>query len=371
MKNKLKVLYIVESIVTIITILLLFTLNSVSQEEVGIPTKYIFIPFVTYFIIFGSLIFEYVIGKRPYIRTAIIVLGILTALFCLGDSVELSAAALIIFALPYAVSMLIVWIKKDGVVTTTIRPVTTKTLPEGIYDKKDMTITTIFFIIYMIVVITVVIILEIANINPLYAFLSVPFAVIGLFIVSSNNALKKILDTVNKDLDFDKFNELTDNALKKNIHPESYNNLLIIKANYMFSYDETEGIKIFEETHVPTNKRFKNFYDIVEIEYLIRTKKYEEALEKINQLNSIQKPSIQNFYKVMATNEEMYNIEALYPETNKINYLNASSIYLKMHYYDTRNNNEEALKYAKRMIEYAPKLKEYVLEANSIIDKYN
>lgn len=370
MKNKLKIIYIIETIASFITILLLCTLNSIEQDEVGIPTKFLPVPFVMYLVIIVSLVLEYVIGKRPYIRTGIVVLGGLTSLMCLGDSMDLAAAALIIFAIPYVIAMLIIWIKKDGLSVTTIKPLTTKTLPEGIYDKKELKVMYSFWIIYIIIVLTLVITFENLSINSLYVFITVPFAVIILFVVSTlNNSLRKILNTINKELDMNKFLELIDEALSKNIHPETYNNLLIIKANYMFAYDKEAAIKIFEMTHEPTNKRFKSFYDIVKIEYLIKTEKHDEALKEIDNLNSLQKPSIQNFYKVMATTEEMYNIEALYPETNKLKFINASSIYFKMHYYSTRGNSDKAIIYAKKMIEYAPKLKEYASEAYNILNE--
>lgn len=369
MKNKLKIIYIIESIASFITLLLLFTLNSIEQDEVGIPAKFLPVPFVMYLTIIVSLVFEYVIGKRPYIRTGIVVFGSLTSLMCLGDSIDLAASALIIFAIPYVIAMLVIWIKKNGLSVTTIKPVTTKTLPEGIYDKKELKVMYSFWIIYIIIILTLVIIFENLDINSLYLFISVPFAVIILFALSaSNNSLRKILNTINKDLDMDEFLKLIDEALSKNVHPETYNNLLVIKANYMFAYDKEEAIKIFEMTHEPTNKRFKSFYDIVRIEYLIKTFKYDEALRKIDNLDSVQKPSIQNFYKVMATTEEMYNIETLYPENNKFKFINASSIYSKMHYYSTRKISDKAIIYAKKMIEYAPQLKEYISEAHNILN---
>lgn len=87
----------------------------------------------------------------------------------------------------------------------------------------------------------------------------------------------------------------------------------------------------------------------------------------INKLNASQKTEMQNFYKVFATTEEMKNIESIYLENNKLKFMNASSIYTKMYYYNTRGNHKEAVKYARKLIEYAPKFKEMVTEANEIM----
>ena len=42
--------------------------------------------------------------------------------------------------------------------------------------------------------------------------------------------------------------------LIKNIHPETYNYLMIIKANYMQTENEEKAIKLFNTTHKSIKK---------------------------------------------------------------------------------------------------------------------
>lgn len=365
---KLKLFRIIQFVLAILTMLFIFTFNSIEEEVVGIPLRFIWIPFVVYGIFIGGLVVEYVLKQKPIIRTIILSIAVFSSLVCLTDSLDLGAACLILFCIPYAIALFIVSIKGVTIPTTQVKIKTNKVLPEGICDKTELKVMYIYWSVFIIFVIVMTILFEHYHINKAFELFIIPPAIIILILVVNKfNVLKKILQAIHHDLDFETFNHLIDSTLQKNIHPETYNYLLIIKSNYMAVYDLEEAIKIFETIHIPTNKNYKRLYDIVLIEHQIRTKKYEEAQMNINKLNASQKTEMQNFYKVFATTEEMKNIESIYLENNKLKFMNASSIYTKMYYYNTRGNHKEAVKYARKLIEYAPKFKEMVTEANEIM----
>ena len=89
-------------------------------------------------------------------------------------------------------------------------------------------------------------------------------------------------------------------------------------------------------------------------------KKYDGILEKINCLTPTQKAAKVNLYNVLATNKEILYIESLYPDKDKLKFIEISNIRTKMLYYYSRNN------IAKKIIDLSCDLKFYNDEAKRI-----
>lgn len=369
MEKKIKISRIIQMIASIITLLLVFTFYYISEDAVRIPNQIVFLPYLMYAFIIAGIVIEYIYKQKPIVRTIILSLEMFSTLACLTEGFNFVATTLIIFAIPYTITMIFV-LSNGKVVTTYAKVKSNKPLPEGVFSKKDLVIQYTFWISFIIILIILCIIFENKNINYLYLFLLIPFVIILLFIITINTStLRKLLNYINNDLNYEKFIEEIENLQKTNLHPETYNYLEIIKVDYMFVYDIDVAISIFENLKRPTNKQYQLFYDVVEIEYLIRKQNYELALEKIEKINPAQRSILQNFYKVLVTTDEMLNIESIYLENNKLKFNNVVSVYLKMHYYETRSNHDNAKLYAKKLIGLAPGFKEYVAYANKILKK--
>lgn len=368
MEKKIKISRIIQMIAATITLLLVFTFYYISEDAVRIPNQIVFLPYLMYTVIIAGIIVEYIYKQKPIVRTTILSLAMFSLMVSLTEGFNFAATALIIFAIPYTITMIFV-LSKGKIVTTYAKLKTNKTLPEGFFSKKESIIQYTFWVTFIIILIILFIIFKNKNINYLYLFLFIPFAIIILFIITNKTStLRKLLNYINNDLNYEKFIEELETLQKTNLHPETYNYLEIIKVNYMFVYNIDASISIFENLKRPTNKQYQLFYDVVEIKYLIRKQNYELALEKIEKINPAQKAVLQNFYKVLVTTDEMLNIENIYLENNKLKFNNVLSVYLKMHYYETRSNHNNAKLYAKKLIGLAPGFKEYITYANKILN---
>lgn len=367
MEKKIKIARIIQLVTSIITFLMLFSLNNINDDEIGIPVSLVLVPFIMYIGIIIGIVIEYIYKQKPIVRTVVLSLAIFSSAVSLTNGIAFSATTLITFAIPYTIIMIFV-LSKGQVVTTYAKVKNNKTLPEGIFARKDLIIQYIFWIIFVIILIISCIIFEIKNLSYLYLFLLVPLAIIILLVITiKTSTLRKLLNIINKDLNYDKFILELEKIQMNNLHPQTYNYLEIIKANYMFVYDVDSALVLFQSIKKPTNKQYQLFYNVVEIEYLIRTKNYDLALDAIEKINNNQKPMLQNFYKLFVTEEEMLNIESIYKENNKLKFNDASSIYAKMYYYHTRGNHDKAKMYARKIIGLAPGFKEYIVLANKIL----
>ena len=123
-----------------------------------------------------------------------------------------------------------------------------KTLPEGVLDKKILIANYIYFASLVLIVFITVITLNHFNIKMTWSLLLIPIATIALIILNQLlNPLRKTLKLINKDLNYAEFQKSIDALLVKNIHPETYNYLTIIKANYMLVENEELAIKMTSE----------------------------------------------------------------------------------------------------------------------------
>lgn len=354
MKINKKVSLLIQIFIGIFLILTFFFVKE-EGESIFLSSSLYWIPFLSYIIFIVGLILEYFSGDKPIIRTIILSVSLILSLIVLKDSLNLFAISLILFGIPYEIALVIGFIRKGFTISQSNIAIK-KTLPEGVFNKKDIIIQYIIYGFLFVAFFTIALIFNMNKINVLYTLLFFPFAVIIVFFVSIKfNSMRKILNSINKELDIEKFNTLIEQTLKNNLHPESYNYLLLVKANYYLDCDQEVSIKLFEQTHRPNNKKKALIYDVLEIEILITLKKYAEALEKINKLPNIYKPTLQNYYSLYASNEEISNIEILFITNSKVPFTNLNSIFSLMYYYETRLNHDKALKYADKILEYNTK----------------
>ena len=320
MKKLFKPFIFIQFIICIILILLIFKFDT-SGDFIEIPKSIYWIPLTCWIIFLFGLIYELCIGRKPIVRLVYLVISVLFSLLMLLTSFSLTNACLIILGIPYVIMLLAVLIKNTSISDTKV--ITNKILPDGVLDKKEINAQYITYGCIAIVAFILVIVFSITNVNGWFILFLIPIAVIAvLFVGVKCSRLRIILNKVNNDLDFIEFNKMIDESLANNISPETFNYLLILKINYLFSYDVKLGIELFSNVKAPTNKRYKALYDIVEVEYYIHKKEFDLAFQKLQIIQEPHKSSLSYFYKVFATNDIINNIESVYPINQKMRFNN-------------------------------------------------
>lgn len=370
MKINQKVNQLIQLCVNIVLILTIFGLKE-QNEDFYLPNYLVWIPFVCWGILIIGLVLEYLSGYKPIVRTILLSFTVVFSLICLSDSFNLFVDTLIILGIPYIIALIVLTIKNGFAANSTNESMIKfkNCLPLGIFAKKDLIIQYISFgIFFVIIALLAVFIPKEGN----YLLIIISVAIISIciiFLISYNtNTLQKILNAINKDLNYAKFDTLLTKTLKNNLHPESYNYLNIVKANYSSLVSIEEAVAIFEKTTMPTQKKYKSFYQIVEVEILMETGKFDEAKAKIDALPNNYKANLLNLYKVLATDEEILNIESLYPINNRIKINNMLSLYVRMIYFEMRDKHDDAKRYAHAILNLNTDFKRYNEDAQAICD---
>lgn len=357
MKKLYKTFLIIQVIVCVILIMLIFRIDT-SGESIMFPSNISWIPLVCTGILFMGLIYEICIGNRPIVRFIYILFTTMLSIGMLVVSLSLTNACLIILGIPYCVMLVVTLIK--NMPQTKSKIFVSKSLPDGILDKKEITVQYIFYGVLAVVAVICILVLNTFGINWTYVFILIPIALIFLFfVILKTNRLRRIYNIINNDLDYESFNEMIEEALKNNISFETYNYLLIVKANYLLAYDAKAGIDLFSEIKIPENKKYKLIYQTVDFEYSVIKGEYDLAQEKLSFLPENQKSTLKYYYTLYATKNEINNIETIYQTNKKMNFLNISSSFAKMYYYETRNEHELAVKNAKDVLAYKSNLNHY------------
>lgn len=368
MEKKIRILRIIELIIGFFSLFIFLAVNDINDEILQIDNSLVWIPFVVYIFFVIGLIIEYKNNYHPTIRTCILVIGLVLALVGLTESISFSSISLALIFISYDISLLFVCLKSD-VVKVKPKIVGNDVLPDGVCFKSELNVMYIYWILIFILTMGITILLTIFEISFLWLILLIVIEVIAIyFVIKKSNYLIKVLNTINNDLDIDKFIELIDKALANNINLEMYNYLLIIKANYLFCYDKEKAISVFNQVHKPNNKKYLETYYSVKFAYELNMNNYLEASETIENINSLVKENFKNTLKVFSCKDEMLNIESIYKEDTKIMFNNIDSMYIKMIYYYTRNKVDLSIKIAKRLIEKVPNFYEYIKTAEKIIN---
>lgn len=365
-KINFKLLYILQILFGFIAVIPLF-FSDPATEEVSIPSNMYWMPMLGYIVFIACVTLDYLSGRKPIARTVILILGLAIGLICLSDSFGLFIAVLIIFSFPYIIALIVAAVR-DTSVTAKVK--STKTLPVGVISAKEQNILIITFLV--VIAITAALTMLFINLydKPALGLLVIPVIIpIVVIIVRKTNTNIKLLGIVNKEMNFEKFNDLLTETLKNNLHPETYNYLMIIKTNYLIAYDLEQAIELSKSLKEPTAKQFKTIYNSVIAEIYVNSKQFDKFHEIINNVPAVTQSALLNYEKVIATTDEMLNIESAFPVNLRLPFSNASSYEARMTYYHTRGNKEKAIEYAKIIKSYCPGLKEYVKKADLILSE--
>ncbi len=366
MKRKFKILLLVELLLGIALVLCFLGYQEVG-EDIFLPNSIAWIPFTAYGLLMVGIVIEYVLGNKPVVRTTFLTIFILVGLICFSESYGFASIALSVSGIPYLIMLIVANIKGMPV---EIQPKIDedKVLPVGILSKKEIYVQYISWTCIIIFIVFLVVLLNVLEVNAWYSLIALPVILVPfLIVVYKTTPLISILKEINHNMDYESFECKVDEILKTNIHPETYNYLMIIKVNYLFSYDMDRALELFSTLKLPENKKYLPLYYSVKVEGLIHLGKFDEAYQAIQMLQDPLKIKFTHFYKVYCTTEQIENIEAIYPTNQKIKFSNASSLYTKMVYYQSRGNHEKAQEMAKTLIEYAPKLQFFKEEAEKIV----
>ncbi len=367
MKN-IRLIVWIELFIGIVLTLTFFGLEE-SGEDLYLPNQIAWIPFVSYGLLAIGLMVEFKMGYKPLIRFSLLLVFLVIGLICLSDGYGFSSLTLSVTGIPYLIALLITCIRGgQGVTQPSVHK--DKILPIGILSKKDIHLQYGLWAGIILIIVILVVILSILNINVWYSFLALPL-ILPVFIIVTlkTDTLRKILYEINQNMDYEAFELKIDEALRNNIHPETYNFLLIMKTNYLFSYNLPKALELFQTIKKPENNKYLDLYYSVLVEGLIHLRKFDEAYQTIELMKDSLKSKFIYFYKVFCTNEKIENIEAIYPINQKNKFSNASSLYTKMKYYESRGNTLKAQELAKQLMKYAPKLLYFNEEASKYYNR--
>lgn len=367
---KIKLLIILELLISLASVLSFCGAYNVN-DSIVLPNYLVWLPITSLILLIIALFIEYKNGLKPIIRTSLMAIMIFVFLITLTKDINFASISIALCSIVYTVSLIFASIKYSFFNNNSKAVINNSTLAPYIFSKRDLYIQYAMFIGLFIVTIILCLLFNYFNVDYYYVIILIPiFLIIYAIIVNKTSTLNKILSKINYDLDYESFNNQVEQLLLTNIHSETINALLLLKSNYLISYNLEEAIKLFSKVTIPTNKMYRNIYNIVDIEMLINQKKFDEAKEKINCLKNKNKETLQNLLNVYGTEEIIPNIEILYPHNKKLKYFNACSLNTKMYYYYSRHDEENALKYAKELKNYSPKLLEFVKEADEIINTF-
>lgn len=373
------ILYLIELISMIIVLLLSFVGKMDGDLGLILADGIAFLPISLYVIFTIALILESIKNKKiPIIRIITLLIGILSSIMMYADSNRISMlnATLFIFSI-VLFTMVIVRMLKKLPNNIDEEKEKEKTLPDGIYSNKQMIMQSIGIMIVFVLV-SIVVILNIFNLIPfqpwiLYLILFVVSFIFLFIFMIIFNPLNKVFKYINIELSYSKFKKGLFEIKNNKLHPNSINYLNIAFSNYTFVYDVDLACKLFEECQVPKNKAQKRIYDVVNVNYYICKNNYDAAKQIIDNLkekkiNHSIVTNLENYLKVMLTDEEIVNIEELINYSKRTNFLNIGNYFTLMIYYNTRGNQNKAIEYANKIISANTDFKYYNNEANKVIN---
>ena len=143
MKISKKASLLVQIVVGIFLILTFFFVKE-EGELILLSSSLYWIPFLSYIIFVICLILEYFSDDKPIIRTIILSASFILSLIVLREGLNLFAISLILFGIPYEIALIIGFIRKGFTISQANNAIK-KTLPEGVFNKKDIIIQYIIY----------------------------------------------------------------------------------------------------------------------------------------------------------------------------------------------------------------------------------
>lgn len=311
--------------------------------------------------------------SKPWIRLIYLIIAFLVCLM-MNESIEYLNQSIWLFGFVYMILVLVSFLRtRPDIANVKSEIPYKKCLPIGFYSKKNLIFTYSYLIAFVAVVIADCVLSKIYSISYWYTLpaICVVCFVLMFYLLIKFNTLGRLLSYVNKELNFKKFDEELSKILNNNLHPETSNYLMILRTNYLFAYDKTEGIKQFEQIQRPNAKQYTPAYDLMEIVYLINKDDIEGANEAVNKYTSTHKNSktkeiLDLMLKVYTTEEEIVNIESFLPINGNQPFNNLSNIYELMIYYKTRGQIEKAADFADMILDKNTDFEEWNREARNV-----
>lgn len=347
------------------------------DDKVGLtlPTAVQYLPVAASALILVLFATEF-FGARPWVRLCYLAVA-LFACIMMAETLEMLNMTIWLFGLIYMILVIVALVRTHAKASgTEEKAAESKCLPVGIFDKKDLVAAYIFVAALALVTVAGVLVDCLCAVVLWYVYVVVDLAIASAYIVYfvKCNAANKLLSLVNKELSFERFDRELSRLLAGNLHPESVNYLMTLRANYLFAYDKAQGIEQFEKTVRPTARQYLAQYDLVEIVYLINTERFGEAEEAIRRYLDEYKCSKSNAMKlrrtvaVYASEEEIDDVEAIFSTDGKIPVQNLSNAYELMCYYRKRGNGAKAVEYARKIMETRSDFHDWLREARALTD---
>lgn len=380
--NPLLNLRILQLIITLI-IFSSITLIKDDIEEFILPNVFQYLQIV----LAGVWVLLYIMEwryKKAYARLIFFAMAIIYIIAQVKAINELNSA-IWIFSLIYAVIMIVVVLltKTPPISSDSNEESNFKTLPFGIFNKKQGFISLIYSIAGIVfIVLSTVLIKKYTSFSFLYITipLSIIFFIVLIYISIKTSPLNIILNNMNRTCEYNEMMEEFSKLKENNLHEESLVLIKVCEANYTMVVDMDKANFIWNEIKDKelSNKGYVSIFLQVEIGIAINNKEYELAVKLINEFETkFQKikniKTITNKYlnliKSEQTEEEITNIEELFPLNDILLFTNINNAHTLMCYYHKQNIESETKKeLAKYIIKSAPELLILVQDAQNILN---
>lgn len=245
-----------------------------------------------------------------------------------------------------------------------------KKLPNSIYSKKQYRLTVLLIIIAFVILFLTSTFFEDTTYYTLILFIEL-FTL--FFLLIKINPFFKLVKAVEKDLSYQKYEELVNKILQENLNEEMRNYVNILHANYTALKDVNKSIEIFETTHPPFIKQYQNFYYVVKGYYFFNKQDFERAKEYISELNNPKLKNVVNMFKLKIEIEQDQNIRPdvekhfKYDTKNKL--VNISNLAFLQEYFYKRDDIEKAKYYAQKIIDYHSDFDTYINLSKEILSR--
>ncbi len=371
MKKK-KTLQLFQFILAIIlNLLLIFTASDLETELLILKGKMLIIPVLLWLIMLAIFCFETKFKTSKVRMIYLIITSFLMAL--VTDDFELTAAASMVFSIPYLIMMLIVCFKGSKDVKVEGK----KTLQVGHFSKKHSMLTYVYFVVGFVVAFILFYFLRYVLEVGIVLSVVIVFVVVFLIIIFSSyycNPFIKILNNFNKNIDFYAYERGILELLNNNLHADSTSYLMLMYVNYMYLVDKEKAFTLFEEITRPEFKSYKLYYYLISIINAINKKDEENAIKLFDFFKS-QYPKqkvnidvISRAFVLYFSSGEIENVKTFYPINKGSLISRIINANVLAYYYQTRNNLSEAKLYAKFVIENANGLSEITNHAKEILE---
>ncbi|CCV64718.1 hypothetical protein BN85411410 [Alteracholeplasma palmae J233] len=319
--------------------------------------------------------------SRPIKRGILLFVMVIAILYVIPEGITTVNASIWLFSIIYTIVLVIIYCfsifsifsKKDKELAE--EPEKNKTYRFGIYSKKQKSILDNSLVVSMIAAIiflTLWIILFKQNIyTGVYIIAGVIF-IENLVIMLIFNPFLKAMREFERTANFEKFEIKLNEILEENLDPEIRAQVELAKANYLYLFDLEQGLELFENIDSSKINKYKLFYQYVEFYHYLNKGDYKTATNKL-QVLSIRNNKITKLMKthliILTTTITIDDIEKKLEVKNKrkivTRLINANVL---MKYHHTRNNREDALKYAHMILNEKHDLHQLIENANKVIN---